>query len=608
VAEFAVWAPKPERVRLDVDGFVHPMARSGGGWWRAAVDTAPDARYGYLLDDDPTVLPDPRSARQPDGVHERSALWDASAAGWTDGDWAGRAVAGAVIYELHLGTFTPGGTFDSAVEKLDYLVGLGVDFVELMPVNAFSGPYGWGYDGVLWYAVHEPYGGPDGLVRFVDACHRRGLGVLIDAVFNHLGPSGNYLPRFGPYLSSASNPWGEGINIADADSDEVRRYIIDCALRWMRDFHADGLRLDAVHALVDTTAIHILEELATETDTLAAQLGRPLSLIAESDLNDPRLITPRDCGGYGITAQWDDDIHHAIHTVVSGERQGYYADFGTLATLAKTLRGGFFHAATYSSFRRRRHGRPLDTAKIPATRLLAYTCTHDQVGNRAIGDRPSRNLSPGQLAVKAALVLGSPYTAMLFMGEEWGASTPFQFFSSHPEPELARSTAEGRKAEFAEHGWDAEEIPDPQDPATFARSKLDWAEADAGQHTRLLRTYRELIALRRNEFDLADPWLGDLMVDYDEDQCWIVMRRGRLTIACNLGTETVRIPATGEVLLAWDSPSVGDNTTELPAHSFVVLAADRRSSLSERERHSPGWRPNSSGSKAKSAASERVID
>ncbi|ORV96847.1 malto-oligosyltrehalose trehalohydrolase [Mycobacterium kyorinense] len=573
MTEFAVWAPKPERVRLDVDGTVHPMTRSADGWWHATVDTAPDARYGYLLDDDPTVLPDPRSARQPDGVHERSQLWDPSAAAWRDGDWAGRSVEGAVIYELHLGTFTPAGTFDSAVEKLDYLVDLGVDFVELMPVNAFSGTHGWGYDGVLWYAVHEPYGGPDGLVRFVDACHRRGLGVLIDAVFNHLGPSGNYLPRFGPYLSSGSNPWGEGINIADADSDEVRRYIIGCALRWMRDFHADGLRLDAVHALVDTTAIHILEELAAETDALAAQLGRPLSLVAESDLNDPRLITPRDQGGYGLTAQWDDDIHHAIHTAVSGERQGYYADFGSMATLAKTLRNGFFHAGTYSSFRRRRHGRPLDTSKIPATRLLAYSCTHDQVGNRALGDRPSQNLSPGQLAVKAALVLGSPYTAMLFMGEEWGASTPFQFFSSHPEPELARATAEGRKKEFAEHGWAADDIPDPQDPQTFRRSKLDWGEVETVDHARLLEVYRELMTLRRKESDLADPWLADLTIDYDEDQRWIVLRRGRFAIACNLDADAAQVPVTGEVVLAWDPPHVGDTSTELPGHSFAILRA-----------------------------------
>jgi len=571
--EFAVWAPKPDTVRLDVDGTAHPMTRDADGWWRATVEAAPDARYGYLLDDDPKPLPDPRSPRQPDGVHERSQLWEPTPPAWTDGEWRGRSVQGAVIYELHIGTFTPAGTFESAIDKLDYLVDLGVDFVEVMPVNAFSGTHGWGYDGVLWYAVHEPYGGPDGLVRFVDACHRRGLGVLIDAVFNHLGPSGNYLPRFAPYLSSASNPWGEGINIADAGSDEVRRYIIDCALRWMRDFHADGLRLDAVHALFDTTAIHLLEEMSAETDALAGQLGRPLSLVAESDLNDPRMITPRSEHGLGMAAQWDDDIHHAIHTAVSGERQGYYADFGSLATLAKTLREGFFHAATYSSFRQRRHGRPLDTATIPATRLLAYTCTHDQVGNRALGDRPSQNLTYGQLAVKAALVLGSPYTPMLFMGEEWGASTPFQFFSSHPEPELARATAEGRKNEFADHGWDAEEIPDPQDPQTFRRSKLDWSELDIDEHAKLLRLYQDLIALRRNETDLADPWLQRLVVDYDEDARWIVMRRGRLTVACNLGAEPVSVPFAGELVLCSDPPDVGDESTVLPPHSFVILRA-----------------------------------
>ena len=570
--EFAVWAPVPERVQLDVDGLLHPMTRSEDGWWRAVVDAHVDSRYGFVLDDDATVLPDPRSPRQPDGVHDRSQLWDPTTAAWTDADWAGRSISGAVIYELHVGTFTADGTFDSAIDRLDYLVDLGVDLVELMPVNSFSGTHGWGYDGVLWCSVQESYGGPDGLVRLVDACHARGLGVLIDAVFNHLGPSGNYLPKYGPYLTEANTGWGQGINVSDADADEVRRYILDCALRWMRDFHADGLRLDAVHALADHTAIHILEELSAETDSLAQRLGRPLSLIAESDLNDPRLITPRDEGGYGMTAQWDDDIHHAIHTAVSGERQGYYSDFGSLEALASTLRNGYFHAATYSSFRRRRHGRPLDTATIPATRLLAYTSDHDQVGNRAVGDRPSQNLTFGQLAVKAALVLGSPYTAMLFMGEEWGSSSPFQFFTSHPEPELARATAEGRKAEFAEHGWDADEIPDPQDLETFTRSKLAWDEVDAGDHGRLRQTYRDLIALRHTEADLADPWLDHLRVEYDEDQRWIVLHRGVFAIACNLGEGPVTVPAAGEVVLAWDQPQVGE-TTVLPGHSFAILRA-----------------------------------
>ncbi|MCV7179882.1 malto-oligosyltrehalose trehalohydrolase [Mycolicibacterium sphagni] len=569
--EFAVWAPEPKRVRVDVEGRLHEMTADDAGWWRAAVDCAPNARYGFVLDDDPAVLPDPRSARQPDGVHARSQLWDASAVPWADDQWAGRSIEGAVIYELHTGTFTAEGTFESAIEKLDYLVDLGVDFVELMPVNAFNGTYGWGYDGVLWYAVHEPYGGPDGLVRLIEACHNRGLGVLIDAVFNHFGPSGNYLPKFGPYLSSVSNPWGEGVNLAGPQADEVRRYIIECALRWMRDFHADGLRLDAVHALVDNTAINILEELAAETDALSAAAGRPLSLIAESDLNDPRLITPRDRGGYGLTAQWDDDIHHAIHTAVSGEHQGYYADFGSMATLATTLRNGFFHAGTYSSFRHRRHGRPLDKSALPATKLVAYTCTHDQVGNRALGDRPSQNLDYGQLAIKAALALGSPYTAMLFMGEEWGASTPFQFFSSHPEPELARATAEGRKAEFADHGWDADDVPDPQDSQTFLRSKLDWDEVGQGEHGRLLAFYRALIALRGTEPDMTDPWLADLIIDYDEDERWIVMRRGRIAIAANLGQAPVTVPAGGDVVLAWGEPAAESSRATLPAHSVAVL-------------------------------------
>lgn len=568
--EFSVWAPIPGRVQVDVDGSLHPMTRSDDGWWRAVLDAHVDSRYGFVLDDDDTVLPDPRSPRQPDGVHDRSQLWDPSTAAWTDSDWEGKSTEGAVIYELHVGTFTTEGTFDSAIEKLDYLIELGVDLIELMPVNSFSGTHGWGYDGVLWYSVHETYGGPDGLVRLVDACHARGLGVLIDAVFNHLGPSGNYLPRYGPYLTEANTGWGQGINVSGADADDVRQYILDCALRWMKDFHADGLRLDAVHALADHTAIHILEELSTETEALSEQLGRPLSLIAESDLNDPRLITPRDRGGYGMTAQWDDDIHHAIHTAVSGERQGYYSDFGSLESLAKTLKNGYFHAGTYSSFRRRRHGRPLDTATIPATRLLAYTSDHDQVGNRAVGDRPSQNLEFGQLAVKAALVLGSPYTAMLFMGEEWASSSPFQFFTSHPEPELARATAEGRKAEFAAHGWDADEIPDPQDPETFSRSKLKWDEVRTGDHARLLDLYRALIALRHDEPDLADPWLDHMSIEFDEDERWIVLHRGAFAIACNLGGQPATVPVSGQLVLASDTPEIGESTV-LRGHSFAIL-------------------------------------
>ncbi|BDH57282.1 hypothetical protein MTP03_22210 [Tsukamurella sp. PLM1] len=410
----------------------------------------PGGRYGFLPDDDETVLPDPRSPRQPDGVHSPSALIGSPALA---DPWAGRELRGSVVYELHVGTFTAAGTFDAAIERLPHLVALGVGFVQLMPVNAFNGPHGWGYDGVGWFAVHEPYGGPAGLERFVAAAHRLGLGVLLDVVHNHLGPSGNYLGRFGPYETDGSTPWGRTINLSGADSAEVRALILENVEWWLRRYRVDGLRLDAVHALVDSSPTHLLQEAAARARALEAELGRPLALVAESDLNDPRLVSPAELGGYGITAQWDDDVHHAIHAIVSGERQGYYADFGSPECLATVLTEGFFHAGTFSSFRGRVHGARIDPARVAPSQLLAFTCTHDQVGNRARGDRPSEYLTPGMLAVKAALVLFSAFTPMLFMGEEWGATTPFRFFSSHPEPELARATVEGRRAEFAQHGW-----------------------------------------------------------------------------------------------------------------------------------------------------------
>ncbi|WP_280236228.1 malto-oligosyltrehalose trehalohydrolase [Nocardia cyriacigeorgica] len=582
MTRFEVWAPTPELVRLDIEGVVHPMRRSGDGWWWAQVDAAPGSRYGYLLDDDPAVLPDPRSARQPEGVHARSAVDRGAPDAWTDARWTGRQLADAVFYELHIGTFTPAGTFDAAIERLDHLVRLGVTMVELMPVNAFDGSRNWGYDGVLWYAVHEGYGGPDGLRRFVDACHTRGLAVALDVVYNHLGPVGNYLPRFGPYLAEQRTTWGQRLNLDGPGSGEVRRYIIDNALRWFRDFHIDALRLDAVHALADTTAIHLLTELAAETDRLAIHLGRPLTLIAESDLNDPTLITPRAAGGFGLTGQWNDDLHHAIHAAVSGERQGYYVDFGSMACLAETLAHGFFHAGTYSTFRGRRHGSPIDRAAVGPSALLAYTCTHDQIGNRATGDRPSAYLSDGQLAVKAALVLLSPYTPMLFMGEEWGARTPFQYFTSHTDPEVGAATAAGRRAEFAEHGWSTDDVPDPQDPATFERSRLDWTEPDDPAHARLLACYRELLALRRSRTELTGSWTSSADIDYDEDARWIVIRRGSLIVACNLSADPVPLPISGAAVLFWDTPTPNADATVLAGHSFVVLDTE---SIGSAHRH-----------------------
>ena len=370
-----------------------------------------------------------------------SRSYDHTAFRWTDQAWTGRALPGTVLYELHIGTFTPAGTFDAAIERLDYLADLGIDLVEVMPVNAFDGTAGWGYDGVLWGAVHEPYGGPDGFKRFVDACHGRDMGVVLDVVYNHIGPSGAYLDRFGPYFAG-ENQWGAALNTDGPGSDEVRRYVIDNATGWLRDFHVDGLRLDAVHAIVDHRALTLLEELSAAVDALAAGLRRTLSLIAESDLNDPRLITSREANGYGLTAQWSDDIHHALHVALTGETHGYYKDFAAPEALATTLRSAYFHAGTWSSFRGRTHGRPVDIHRIPGSRFVCYLQDHDQVGNRAQGDRLSASVRPGLLACGAAIVLCSPYTPMIFMGEEWAASTPWQFFASFPDPGLADAVRE----------------------------------------------------------------------------------------------------------------------------------------------------------------------
>jgi maltooligosyltrehalose trehalohydrolase len=576
--EFAVWAPLPRRVRLQVDGTVHEMRRDEGGWWRAEVEAAPEADYGFLLDDTDTPRPDPRSRRQPDGVHGLSRRFDPGAHAWGDGAWTGRPLAGGVVYELHVGTFTAEGTLDSAIERLDHLVGLGVDFVELLPVNAFNGTHNWGYDGVLWYAVQETYGGPAAYQRFVDACHQRGLGVIQDVVYNHLGPSGNYLPEFFPvFAEGGATTWGDSINLSGPDSDEVRRYILDNALMWLRDMHVDGLRLDAVHALVDERATHLLEELAREVDTLSVALGRPLALIAESDLNDPRLVTPRAAGGLGLTAQWSDDFHHALHTALTGERQGYYADFAAagLAGVAKTLTGAYFHDGAWSSFRRRHHGRPVDPAVLPGWKFLGYLQDHDQIGNRATGDRISASLSPGLLAVGATLVLTSPFTPMLFMGEEWGAATPWQFFTSHPEPELGRATAEGRIGEFAEHGWDADVVPDPQDPETFTRSKLDWAELDREPHDRLLAVHRTLIALRRAHPELVDPDLTAVEVRADDDARWLVVHRGTLRVVANLAdapreVDLDRTP-TGVLFATGEPPTWSGRTLTVPAEGAAIV-------------------------------------
>lgn len=542
---FRVWVPEEQRVRVRVDGTDHEMTQDDGGWWSADVE---GDRYAFLIGDDETPLPDPRSLRQPDGVHEASQTYDHSAFDWTDSAWSGRALEGSVLYELHVGTFTPGATFDSAIERLDHLVELGVDLVEVLPVNSFDGPRGWGYDGVLWGAVHEPYGGPDGFKRLVDACHARGLGVVLDVVYNHLGPSGAYLDRFGPYFAK-ENDWGPGLNLDEAESDEVRQLILDNALSWFRDFHVDGLRLDAVHALVDTRALTLLETLSAATEQLAEELGRPLSLVAESDLNDPRTVTPRSNHGLGMTAQWSDDLHHALHVRLTGETHGYYEDFAAPGALAKTLRGAFFHDGSWSSFRGRTHGRPVDPHELSGASFLAYLQNHDQVGNRATGDRISATISPALQVCGAAVVLLGPFAPMLFMGEEWAASTPWQFFASFPDPELAEAVRTGRRREFGSHGWGESEVPDPMDEATSERSTLDWSEVELPTHSAVLDAYRSLIALRREHAELRDHSLADLVVESANDDSWLTMQRGPLLVRVDFTAETVEVTRGDEVLL-----------------------------------------------------------
>jgi len=580
VTSFSVWSPSAATVSLTAAGREIAMSQRDGGWWQVDSDDVPHGGdYGFTIDGT-GPLPDPRSRWQPAGVHGPSRVYLHDRFEWTDGGWRGIALPGSIVYELHVGTFTAEGTLDAALARLDHLVSLGIDLVELMPVAAFPGNAGWGYDGVHPFAVHDAYGGPDALKRFVDECHARGLGVVLDVVYNHLGPSGNYLPQFGPYFTERhQTPWGAGINLADDGSHEVRRWITDNALMWLRDYHVDGLRLDAVHALADDSDEHLLAELAREVDVLATKVRRPLSLIAESDLNQPAMVTPRECGGLGMTAQWSDDFHHALHTLLTGESQGYYADFAAdpFAALKKTLTEAFFHARTWSSFRDANHGEPVDTARFPGHRFLAYLQDHDQVGNRATGDRITATISPGLARVGAALVLTSPYTPMLFMGEEWAASTPWQYFTDHQEPELADAVRQGRRREFADHGWAAEDVPDPQDPATVERSRLDWDELAREPHSSVLEWHRQLIALRRAEPDLADPRLDSVQVRYDESARWVVVERGGLRVVCNLAG-TVRCvpldrPVTDVLLASADLPGAGNGADglRLAAESAAIV-------------------------------------
>ena len=469
-----VWAPVARTVDLvtgDGRRAMHPVA---GGWFEADDDLRVGTDYRFAVDGGEAARPDPRSRWQPAGVDGPSRVDDPAGFGWTDAGWRGVELSDLVIYELHIGTFTPGGTFASAVERLDHVVELGATAVEVMPVAEFSGDRGWGYDGVDLFAPHHAYGGPDGFRAFVDACHRRGLAVILDVVYNHLGPAGNNLARFGPYFTDRyETPWGSAVNLDGPGSDDVRRFFIDNACMWLADYHVDGLRLDAVHALFDASPRHFLAELAEVVGALGEQLGRRLLLTAEHETADARIVLPRDAGGYGLDAVWFDEFHHAVHVAFTGERTGYYATFAGLTDLP-----GIFERAE----------------RIGPGRLVACVQNHDQIGNRARGERLSQLTSLPVATLAASLLLASPFVPLVFQGEEWGASTPFQYFTDHRDPELARAVTEGRRREFAAFGWRPDEVPDPQDPATFARSVLDWDELERPPNRAVFDRYRALLA------------------------------------------------------------------------------------------------------------------
>ncbi len=498
-AYFSVWAPRVRKMAVHFvspDCYTVPMTRHADGLHTVTVQgVQPGSRYCYLLDDE-RARPDPVSRFQPEGVHGPSEVVSPSAFPWTDQAWKGRVLKDLILYELHPGTFTPDGTFTAIIPYLDYLKNdLGITAVELMPVTEFPGQRNWGYDGTHLYAAHSAYGGPRGLKTLINACHEKELAVVLDVVYNHLGPEGNYLGEYGPYFTAHyQTPWGQGVNFDGEDSAEVRRYFVDNALYWVTEYHVDALRLDAIHGIFDASPTHILQELGEAVHAQARTLGRTVLVIAESDLNDSRVITDVSAGGWGLDAQWGDDFHHSLHTLLTGEQSGYYQDFGHLSDLATAITQGFVYQGQRSLFRKRPHGTP--SRYLPGERFVVYSQNHDQVGNRAHGDRLSTLVPFSALKLAAGLVLCAPNIPLLFMGEEYGETAPFLYFTSHADPGLVQAVREGRRREFAGFAW-GQEVPDPQDPRTFRRSVLDHRLREQESHRALLHFYHDVIALRK---------------------------------------------------------------------------------------------------------------
>ena len=584
--KFRVWAPKAKTMFLKWRDKTMPMTGpSKRGWWTLEVEVAETGDdYSFLMDDDTTAYPDPRALWQPEGVHSPSRIYSHDSFEWHDQLWRGSPRTGAVIYEIHIGTFSKEGTFDGAIGHLDYLAELGVTHIEVMPVAQFAGDRGWGYDGVALFAVHEPYGGPDGFKRLVDACHAKGIGVILDVVYNHFGPVGNYAGKFGPYLTSKHRtPWGDAVNLDQRGSDEVRRFFCDNAIMWLRDYHCDGLRFDAVHEFYDRSAVHFMEQLSAEVEQLSATVGRAYYLIAESDLNDPRVIRPREAYGYGMDSQWSDDFHHALFTLLYSREagRGYYNDFGSLGDLHKALKHAYVYDGQFSGYRKSRHGRLAEG--LSAHHFVHFDQNHDQVGNRMLGERLEHLCGMDAAKVAIGLVLMAPYVPMLFMGEEFAASTPFLYFADHDDDEMRRLVAEGRKREFAEFGV-GDEFRNPEELATFNESKLNWDEVGEGKHAEMLEWVKSLIKLRRNTISLNDGSMQHLLVSSDERRRTLVLQRNEVRIVVNLGDNLFSFDMLEDEemqLVSKDDVGVTDGRVDLPAMALAVLvlgteeAADR---------------------------------
>jgi maltooligosyltrehalose trehalohydrolase len=594
---FLVWALNAKDVTLEIEGpraCQVPMAAIDRGYFYCVTRAPNQARYFYLLDGK-KKRPDPASKYQPEGVHGPSQVWYDSFE-WTDFHWGGLPLTDAVLYELHVGTFTPEGTFDAVIERLPSLKLLGVTLVELMPIAQFPGERNWGYDGVYPYAVQNSYGGPTALKRLVNACHEAGIGLAVDVVYNHLGPEGNYLGDFGPYFTDRyKTPWGNAINFDDSYNNEVRRFFIENALYWIAEFHIDALRLDAIHAIVDNSAKRFLEDLTERVEELSLRLGRKVHVIAENDRNDARSLAPPDVGGLGLDSQWNDDFHHSLHAFVTGEREGYYQDFGAIHDVAKAYKEGFVYTGQYSAFRRRNHGS--SSVDTPCYQFVVFSQNHDQVGNRAQGERLSQLVCFETLKLVAGVVLLSPFIPLLFMGEEYGERSPFQYFVSHGDRDLLEKVRQGRRKEFERFGWQ-NDVPDPASPDTFTRCKLCWEDREKGSsHRTLLAFYTELLRLRKTVPALSNPSKSDMEVMVSEPEVLTIERwheQDRVTLFFNFGENAASIHpalATGmwEKQLdssgeKWGGPgsSIPDPLNasnqvalELPARSFAMFGLSR---------------------------------